>query len=486
MEVELTMQEIIEDTKQMSREHLLSEETYIILDHLDDIEIAHYRIALFDRAKVLGCLSEVKNLFKVYLNDMNALRDEAKSNNSNWSSIGYRTDRNGNLLPTTNNFLLILSNDDHFESLCFNEFSRYPERFYDGKQRVWNNEDDADARNYCEFKYGIHDCKKLNDALSLRFAEKRYHPIKQLIEAEIWDGIERIPTFLCKWMNCEDTPYTREVSRLIFAGGINRLYEPGCKFDVMPVLIGTRQGEGKSTFVRWLALKDDFFREIMEIEGQKGMEAVEAGWICEMSELLGLTNAKHVESVKAFITRQVDTYRRPYQPRVSKNERQSIFIGTTNNRSFLIDKTGNRRFFPIEVHSEGYHIFLNEKQIKGEILQCWAEALAKYLKNDMQPVAKSELFEDIREEQDKSVIIDYRDDMICNYIEDKNEVCILELWWRALDNPKNMKPTHKDSRDISLILQATGKWKQGKNPKHFKQYGKHRYFYRIDNYEGTE
>ena len=57
--------------------------------------------------------------------------------------------------------------------------------------------------------------------------------------------MERISTLLIKWLKCEDTDYIREVSRLIFSGGINRVYNPGCKFDDMPVFIGTKQGEGK-------------------------------------------------------------------------------------------------------------------------------------------------------------------------------------------------------------------------------------------------
>ena len=63
------------------------------------------------------------------------------------------------------------------------------------------------------------------------------------------------------------------------------------------VLVGLRQGEGKSTFVRWLAMDDAFFREVTVLEGQKGSEAVEGAWICEMAELLALRRAKDAEAV---------------------------------------------------------------------------------------------------------------------------------------------------------------------------------------------
>ena len=91
-------------------------------------------------------------------------------------------------------------------------------------------------------------------------------------------------------------------------------------------------------------MEDDFFREVTEFEGQKGIEAVEGGWICEVSELLALTKVKEQEAVKSYLTRLSDTYRRPFDKRVTEHKRQCIFIGTTNKEQFLTDKTGNRRF----------------------------------------------------------------------------------------------------------------------------------------------
>lgn len=77
----------------------------------------------------------------------------------------------------------------------------------------------------------------------------------------------------------------------------------------MPVLIGTKQGEGKSTLVRWLALSDDYFSEVNEFEGQRGIESLEGAWICEVSELLAMTKTKEQEAVKSFLTRLNDRYR---------------------------------------------------------------------------------------------------------------------------------------------------------------------------------
>ena len=197
-------------------------------------------------------------------------RQNAKKNND----IQLAFDGRGRPLSTIDNFLLVLRNDKVFESLRFNQLSYSPEHIVDGKLERWQDKDDSKARFYIEQKYKIHSREKLDDALRILFAEREYHPIKQIIEAVEWDGVPRLQTLFIKWLKCEDTPYIREVTRLVFAGGIHRLYNPGCKFDDVAVLIGTHQGEGKSTFARWLAIKDDFFTEVTEIEGQKGIEAI--------------------------------------------------------------------------------------------------------------------------------------------------------------------------------------------------------------------
>jgi predicted P-loop ATPase len=80
----------------------------------------------------------------------------------------------------------------------------------------------------------------------------------------------------------------------------------------VPVLIGTHQGEGKSTLVRWLAIHDKYFSEVTEMDGQRAIEQLAGAWICEIAELLAMTKAKEVESVKSYITRQRDKYRKPY------------------------------------------------------------------------------------------------------------------------------------------------------------------------------
>ena len=454
------------DVKYLTVEEIQQDEVYLRFDDLDDIEKAKYKIALKERAKELGIVTNVNTLIKAWSDKEAKIAADYRRSKAALADIPLKYDGKGQVLQTIDNFLLVLNSDKEFESLKFNELTYSPEHIIGGETKRWADADDSAARNYMEKQYGLYHNQKFDDATRIQFSRRSYHPIKNIVESVVWDGVERISTFLIKWLKCEDTLYTQEVSRLIFAGGINRLYRNGCKFDDMPVLIGTKQGEGKSTLVRWLAIKDEYFREVGEIEGQKGIEAIEGGWICEMSELLALTKAKEVEAVKSYITKLVDTYRRPFDHRVTDHKRQCIFIGTTNKEQFLTDKTGNRRYYPIKVNQSGYDLFDNEAEIKADILQCWAEAKAKFDKGEMKPFADRNLQKEIRAMQQQAVEDDYRQYFINDYLSNKTEICILELWINALGEEYG-NPSKKDSNEISLMIQATGEWKKMPTVKRF-------------------
>lgn len=443
----------------LAPELLFSRETMLSILDEEPEEQERLRALLTARAKELGLQAEMKKALRAYIDADKQLADEFKKANARKNAtINLDFDGQGRPLSTIENFIKVLKNDAKFSGLCFNMLTYSPEQIRNGKAEKWTDADDAETRRYIEKKYKFHSVQKCDDALRIIFAENQYHPIRDRIESIKWDGVSRIYDFLHKWTKCDDTPYTREVSRLIFAGGINRLYNPGCKFDDMPVLIGTKQGEGKSTLVRWLALSDTFFTEVNEFEGQKGIEAIEGAWICEVSELLALTKVKEQEAVKSFLTRLNDRYRMPFDKRTTDHQRQCIFIGTTNKEQFLTDKTGNRRFYPVIVHQSGYELFDAEKECRDYICQCWAEAKALYDKGKLKPYADKSLMKEIKIAQDEAVEDDYRVGMIEDFLSTHTETCILQLWKEALQN-EFTKPTKKDSNDIALILQSLG-WKR--------------------------
>ena len=401
------------------------------------------------------------------------------------SQVSILPGANLQIKATIENFYKLLT--DHYgDKLRLNEMTGKPEKWHKATKRwrEWNDADESDARAYFESNYGMYSQAKLSDALQIYFQNHKVNPLIDILEKLEWDGKPRVEQFLHDVMKAEDTPYIRECSRLIFAGGIHRAYEPGCKFDDMIVLIGG-QSAGKSTIVRWLNMDDTFFREIKTISGKEGIEAIRGVWIGEVAELMAMTRVKEAEAVKAYITSQEDSYRPPYGKNVQTIPRRCMFIGTTNNPQFLTDKTGNRRFYPVKVQSHAYKMYDNEEKIQEYIRQAWAEAVYLYKQGKLQPFAKKEVLEQIRAAQEAAMEDDWRIGAIEQYLEDqkktpKSTVSVIELWHRALNEPDESKPTRKDSIEITQIITNIPGWVQCPAPL-MTQWGKQKSF-RKDNF----
>ena len=377
-------------------------------------------------------------------------------------------DKDGKPLQTIENFATIMRNDQMYANIRFNEMLGCAEihQIEKGHLKItrWSDADEAGSMMYIESKYGMYSKDKHPAALRILFGERTYNPVIDLVEAVKWDGKDRCTRFLRKWALVEDTAYTREVSRLIFAGGIHRLYHPGCKFEDVPILMGT-QGSGKSTLIRFLALNDDYFGELRVMEGQQAIENLQGKWIFEIPEMSAFTKAKDQESIKAFVSRQRDQYRKPYDRNTTELLRRCTFIASSNDLNPLVDKTGNRRWYPVEVHSNAYDIYDKEDEIRDYIGQCWAEAREKIDKKAMQPFANRELVKTYEEAQENAMQDDWRVGAIQEFLENKlpgELTCVREVCHRALspnaDFPK--EPSLIESKDIGKILNRLKDWER--------------------------
>ena len=353
--------------------------------------------------------------------------------------------------------------------------SNKPEQLVDGKWVPWTDADDAIVRYHFQRQYDLYHKNHLDDAFRIFLKTHQVNPLTAMIDALAWDGTPRIEECLCRLTGCEDTPYTREVSRLLFAGGIHRAYRPGCKFDDVPVLVG-KQGGGKSALVRLLAMDDQYFKEVKTFEGSEGIEALTGGWIIEIPEMLATARAKEVELVKSYITRQTDSYRMPYEKHVQSFPRRCIFVGTANDYTFLsADRTGNRRWYPVDCKVVGYDFFDRIEEHREYVRQCWAEAKALFDKGELKPYANFDLLADIREVQENAADDDPRNGLIrayCDRLAPGSRVCVLELWERALHQDPTMRlPVRRDSVDIGSMVSKIPGWKRLEKPYRHPEYG---------------
>jgi len=382
---------------------------------------------------------------------------------------------------TIDNYVQAILNTPTIKNnIFYNEFSgKFERRLENGTIKNWSDVDDAWLLNAIEKEYGVYEPRKCVSALNCCINELSYHPIKSVIEEKEWDGVPRLDNFLTRYMGCEDDAYSVQVSRMIFYGGIARLYHPGCKFDYMPILIGS-QGTGKSSIINWLNMDCGSFREIVTIEGKDGYDILRYGWVCEFPELLAMVKHQTNEAMKAYVTRQVDSFRPAYGRNFVDIPRHCIFIGTTNTYEFLTDND-NRRYLPIIVNVEKGEIFRKEKEIKDYILNCWREA--KYLLDKGQIyLTIPEKYNDIVElHRDSATEDDPELGVIGEYLEQKkigDKVCSLDIFTEAMGKlRKNYSKVN--SRYITNAMAKFKNWQRSETNTDFGDFGRQRYWTKM-------
>ena len=398
---------------------------------------------------------------------------------------------NGIIKDLQVNYDIICKNDKIIQShIKFNEFSRTLE--LDGK--AFADADLVMLLSYFNTTYGLKSKVNLYDALN-RYNIPCYHPIKD----KILEGIDefRLPTAqgssyidnffqkVCHKVAKDDdeTIYFREVARMIFYGGIKRLFEPGSKFDYFVIFEG-KQGTGKSRLVEMLNPVERYYSDLRTIDGKEACECIDGSFIIELSELLALVRAKDVEAMKAFITRTVDKYRPAYGRYTTEVPRCNVFIGTTNDSSFLTDVTGNRRYLPINIdETKPYEFFEGYSDTKKYIMSCWKEAYLLYKAGKIYTNIPS-VFNPILEVQRKmreidnpviGAIVDY----VENYDPSKrcyeDKVCALEIYINCMNGLKK-NYSRQSAKEIANIMSTIPGWSRCNSTYRFKDYGTQKFW----------
>lgn len=248
-----------------------------------------------------------------------------------------------------------------------------------GGVRALRDSDYCGLAAYMEREYGLMYKSKCVDAAVIVCEQNKRNLVAEWLDSLEWDGRGRVDTLLACYLGCEPTDYNMAVTRLLMLGAVARAYEPGCKFDYMPVLIG-RQGLGKSMFLRRLGVRSEWYCDNFNtLSGDEAAEKLRGIWIAEMAELLATKRQRDVEGVKAFLTSMVDTIRPKYARETEQRPRACVFCGTTNDASFLTDATGNRRFLPVECGVGEPPMSLFADDCPAYFEQAWAEAARMWL-----------------------------------------------------------------------------------------------------------
>ena len=205
------------------------------------------------------------------------------------------------------------------------------------------------------------------EAVTTLAQEDRFNPVLNYLGRLRWDGTPRVERLFSRYFRTADDAYTRAVARCFMVAAVRRQRRPGCKFDTMPVLKGT-QGSGKSSGVRTLFGEWFSDAELGNLASKDAALLLCGIWGQEFAELDGLRRSD-VTTLRAFLSRASDKVRPPYGKNTVDLHRQCVFVGTCNEGGYLLDSTGARRFWPLEVAGE-----VDVRGLARDRDQLWAEA----------------------------------------------------------------------------------------------------------------
>lgn len=341
----------------------------------------------------------------------------------------------GKLEDATPNMILILKNDRKLQGFGYNELANRVEVTgslpwdRSKESKGWRNQDDSQLKCYLDRKYRRFSERNYLVAFETITDNRKFHPVRDYLNSlPEWDGVERVEDEFIKFLDADDNEYTRKVTRKIFAACVARAFEPGSKFDCIPVLDGP-QGIGKSTLIKYLA-GEDFFSDnlsLTDMNDKTAAEKIQGNWIIEIGELSGMKKAD-IERVKAFISTVDDKYRPSYGRVVESHPRQCVIFATVNGdgRGYLRDITCNRRFWIIKCNqSEQRRRWDNEDKAFRD--QFWAEAKRIYEEGE-RLYLDGDLLEIASSYQNKALEHDDRVGLIEEYLNKK-----LPLNWKDMD-----------------------------------------------------
>jgi len=306
--------------------------------------------------------------------DMKATYTEKSENVENLRApIGYPDMDKGRILDTQKNLKCLL--DLHKISVKWNIMLRMREIHIPGIDHFVDEKENADLAH-------IYHLATTNNMPNTRIDKhldslawiNAYHPVRECLLNKPWDKKPRLDSFISCVKTKNDEFSYKIIRRWMLSAIAAAFSQKGFSNQGVLVLQG-EQNIGKTRWVKSLSpIGGDAVKEGILLDPSNKDSVITASqcWIGELGELDGTFRKSDIARIKSYITSSVDVVRLPYNARNSYLSRRTVFVATVNEAQFLVDDTGNRRWWTIEVESINSDHGLDIQQVWAEVYEIWA------------------------------------------------------------------------------------------------------------------
>ena len=201
-----------------------------------------------------------------------------------------------------------------------------------------------------------------------------YNPIAVWITSKPWDGKDRREEFYATLVEHDDYPKPLKHTLMYrwLLSAVAAAFKPN-GFRARGVLtIQGPQSIGKTAWVSAIVPDPGLREHTIKLDhhidaSSKDSQLTAIGhWIVEIGEL-DSSFKKDVARLKGFLTSDRDKVRRPYARVDSEYPRRTVFCATVNDPNFLVDATGNSRWWTIPVTKINYQHGIDMQQLFAQL-----------------------------------------------------------------------------------------------------------------------
>ncbi len=202
-----------------------------------------------------------------------------------------------------------------------------------------------------------------------------FNPVAEWVASKPWDGKDRLPELFETLREREGfSPQLKRilVYKWLLSATAAAVMARGFKARGVLTFQGP-QGIGKTSWVMALVsnplLRDQLIKvdHHLDPHNKDSILGAITHWIVEIGELDSSFRKSDVSRLKGVLTSDSDKVRRPYAKTESEYQRRTVFCATVNEENFLVDHTGNTRWWSLPLVAINYDHGIDMQQVFAQL-----------------------------------------------------------------------------------------------------------------------